>query len=150
MELPEVEIWTDGACSPNPGPGGWGAILLCGKTRREICGFGPKDTTNNKMELQAAIEALKAIKRTAYVTLHSDSQYVVKGITEWIDGWIKKRWKGVKNREHWEQLYEVSQKHHIEWVWVRAHVGNELNECADELANHARINQVNEDNRYGR
>lgn len=136
-----VEIWTDGACSGNPGPGGWGAILIAGSHRKELSGAEP-ETTNNRMELQAAIAALTALKRPCRVVLHTDSQYVKGGITGWIFGWKRNGWrtadkKPVKNVDLWQALDEAIQRHEIEWRWVKGHAGNELNERADELAREA-------------
>ncbi|PPD16384.1 MAG: ribonuclease HI [Methylobacterium sp.] len=136
-----VEIWTDGACSGNPGPGGWGAILVYGEKRKELSGAEP-ETTNNRMELQAAIAALSALKRPCRVVLHTDSQYVKGGITGWIFGWKKNGWrtadkKPVKNVDLWQALDEAIRRHEIEWRWVKGHAGNELNERADELAREA-------------
>jgi ribonuclease HI len=136
-----VEIWTDGACSGNPGPGGWGAILLAGEHRKELSGSEP-ETTNNRMELQAAIAALTALKRPCRVVLHTDSQYVKGGITSWIFGWKRNGWKTadkkpVKNTDLWQALDAAIQRHEIEWRWVKGHAGNELNERADELAREA-------------
>ncbi|WP_298037940.1 ribonuclease HI [uncultured Desulfuromonas sp.] len=133
-----VEIFSDGACSGNPGPGGWGTLLRSGGRERELSGYEPR-TTNNRMELIGAIEGLAALKRPCRVHLTTDSQYVKKGITEWIDGWIKKGWKNsqkkdVANRDLWERLLEVSQKHQVEWCWVRGHAGHPENERCDELA----------------
>lgn len=134
-----VEIYTDGACSGNPGPGGWGALLLYGDNEKEITG-GEFETTNNRMELTAAIEALKLLKRRCKVELHTDSTYVRDGITKWIHGWKAKGWKTaakkpVKNEELWRQLDEAAAKHDIEWKWVKGHAGDPGNERADELAN---------------
>lgn len=136
-----VEIWTDGACSGNPGPGGWGAILIYGEVQKEMSGAEP-ETTNNRMELQAAIAALSALKRPCKVILHTDSQYVKGGITGWIFGWKKNGWrtadkKPVKNVDLWQALDEAIRRHEIEWRWVKGHAGNELNERADELAREA-------------
>lgn len=130
-----VEIYTDGACHGNPGPGGWAAILLWNGTRKEISGFAP-DTTNNKMELTAAIEALKALKKKALVKIYTDSNYLKQGITQWIQKWQRNNWnKGtVKNQELWLQLYELSIQFEIEWHWVKAHNGDLYNEQADQLA----------------
>ena len=139
-----VDIFTDGACRGNPGPGGWGAILRYESvekkiTEKELFG-GESETTNNKMELQAAIEALSILKEPCEVKLTTDSQYVRKGITEWIEGWKKKGWKtanrkAVKNETLWKKLDELNQYHHIEWLWVKGHSGHPENERADELAN---------------
>jgi ribonuclease HI len=134
-----VVIHTDGACSGNPGPGGWGAVLQYGSTVRELRG-GAQLTTNNQMELTAAIEALNALKRPVKVELHTDSVYVKDGLTKWIDGWKKNGWrtsdkKPVKNVELWQALDAAVQRHTIEWRWVKGHAGDEMNERADQLAN---------------
>jgi len=136
--LSRVEIWTDGACSGNPGPGGWGAILLFGDTVKELSG-GEAHTTNNRMELTAAISALEALKRPCEVALHTDSQYLRQGVTGWIFGWKKNGWrtadkKPVKNVDLWRRLDEAVQRHKIDWRWVKGHAGDEMNERADELA----------------
>lgn len=133
-----VEIFTDGACSGNPGPGGWGAILRFGKHEKELFGFS-KHTTNNRMELLAAISALEALKRTSKVELTTDSSYVKDGITKWIHNWKKRGWrksnkKPVENRELWERLDKISLKHDISWHWIRGHTGHRENELADKLA----------------
>ena len=130
-----IDIYTDGACKGNPGPGGWGVLLKSGATEKELFG-GEPSTTNNRMEMQAVIEALTALKRPCDVTLYLDSQYVRKGITEWIHGWIKNNWnKGkVKNVDLWERLLVATQRHTLRWHWVKGHDGNPLNERADELA----------------
>ena len=138
MAKPEIQIWTDGACSGNPGPGGWGVLLLAGARRKELFG-GEADTTNNRMELTAAIEALNALKKASIVTLHTDSTYVKDGLTKWIHGWKKNGWKTaskkpVKNKDLWQALEEACQRHEIRWVWVKGHAGDEGNEKADELA----------------
>ena len=135
---PEVTIFTDGACSGNPGPGGWGAVLISGANEREICGGEPA-TTNNRMELMAAIQALEALKRPCKVELHTDSQYVRKGITEWIGGWKARGWrtadkKPVKNEDLWKRLDAARARHDVDWRWVKGHNGHELNERADGLA----------------
>ena len=139
--MTQVVIYTDGACKGNPGPGGWGAILRSGKSEKELFG-GELDTTNNRMELLAVIEALAALKRPCEITLFLDSQYVRKGITEWIHGWKKKNWRTasgspVKNVELWQRLDELVAKagHTIDWRWVKGHAGDPGNERADELAN---------------
>jgi ribonuclease HI len=139
-ELPDeiVEIWTDGACSGNPGPGGWGAILRWRAHERELSGGAPV-TTNNRMELSAAIEALESLKRPARVRIHTDSEYLRKGINEWLAAWKRRGWrtadnKPVKNRELWERLDQAQHGHEVEWLWIRGHAGNELNERADALA----------------
>ena len=135
---PEVTIFTDGACSGNPGPGGWGAVLFSGANEREICGGEPA-TTNNRMELMAAIQALEALTRPCKVELHTDSQYVRKGITEWIGGWKARGWKTadkkpVKNDDLWKRLDAARARHDVDWRWVKGHNGHELNERADALA----------------
>jgi len=136
-----VQIFTDGACKGNPGPGGWGAILKYGDHVKELNGFSP-ETTNNIMELTAVIEALKSLTRPCTIILTTDSNYVKNGITEWIHNWIKKGWKTsnkklVKNKECWQQLDEEVKRHTIEWKWVKGHSGHPENERADELANEA-------------
>ena len=139
--MTQVVIYTDGACKGNPGPGGWGAVLSSGKSEKELFG-GELDTTNNKMELLAVIEALSALKRPCEVALYLDSQYVRKGITEWIHGWKKKNWRTaggdpVKNVDLWKRLDELvaNAGHQIEWHWVKGHAGDPGNERADALAN---------------
>jgi ribonuclease HI len=133
MSTGTVEIWTDGACLGNPGPGGWAAILKAGAREREVAG-GEPDTTNNRMELLAAISALEALTKPTTVRLVSDSEYVIKGITEWLPGWRARGWKKVKNRDLWERLAEVSSRHEIAWEWVRGHSGDVMNERVDKLA----------------
>lgn len=133
-----IEIFCDGACSGNPGPGGFGAILKSGKSEKELSG-GEIITTNNRMELTAAITALEALTRPCRVSITSDSQYLVKGMTEWISDWIRKGWLNSKkvpvlNRDLWERLQELSRTHRIEWKWVRGHDGHIENERCDELA----------------
>ncbi len=133
-----VEIWTDGACSGNPGPGGWGAILTYKGKERELSG-GEQLTTNNRMELMAAISALETLTRPCTVALHTDSQYLRQGITGWIHGWKRNGWrtadkKPVKNEELWKRLDAALARHQIEWKWVRGHAGDEMNERADALA----------------
>ena len=135
---PKVVIYTDGACSGNPGPGGWGAVLISGEHEREICGGEPA-TTNNRMELMAAIQALEALKRPCKVELHTDSQYVRTGIAEWLAGWKARGWKTaskspVKNEDLWRRLDEARLRHDVDWRWVKGHAGHELNERADGLA----------------
>ncbi|MCS6945301.1 MAG: ribonuclease HI [Sutterellaceae bacterium] len=137
--LPTVEIWTDGACKGNPGPGGWGALLRAGTHEKELFG-GARETTNNRMELTAVIEALAALKRRSRVVLHTDSQYVQLGITEWMPNWIRRGWrtadnKPVKNADLWQRLAELAARHDIQWRWVRGHAGDVGNERADALAN---------------
>ncbi len=137
-----VDVFTDGACSGNPGPGGWGALLRTitpnGPVEKEIFG-GEPGTTNNRMELTAVIEALKTLKRPVKIRVHTDSQYVQKGISEWIHGWKKRGWRTadkqpVKNADLWRLLDEEAARHHIEWLWVRGHAGHPENERADALA----------------
>jgi len=135
---PRVTIFTDGACSGNPGPGGWGAILVSGNALRELSG-GEAATTNNRMELTAAVEALSALKRPSDVTLHTDSKYVMDGITGWIHAWKRNGWrtaakKPVKNEELWRALDSALSRHRVEWRWVKGHAGDPLNERADALA----------------
>ena len=134
-----INVYTDGACKGNPGPGGWGAVLEFDGREREMYGGEPA-TTNNRMELTAVIEALSALKRPCRVVLHTDSQYVQKGITEWIGGWKARGWKTaakepVKNVDLWRKLDEVVRDHEIRWVWVKGHAGHDGNERADALAN---------------
>jgi ribonuclease HI len=136
--MADVEIWTDGACSGNPGPGGWGAILRAKGTEKELSG-GEVETTNNRMELMAAISALQVLKRPCSVVLTTDSQYVRQGITAWIHGWKRNGWrtadkKPVKNAELWQMLDEQAQRHRVEWKWIKGHAGHEMNERCDALA----------------
>jgi ribonuclease HI len=133
-----IEIFCDGACSGNPGPGGFGAILRSGKTVKELSGAAP-DTTNNRMELTAAITALEALTRPCHVVLTTDSQYLVKGMREWLAGWIRKGWinskkEPVLNRDLWERLHALGKIHTIDWRWVKGHAGHPENERCDELA----------------
>ncbi|WP_132992534.1 ribonuclease HI [Gordonia zhaorongruii] len=133
-----VEISTDGACLGNPGPGGWGAILRYGDVEKEISGAQP-DTTNNRMELMAAIESLNALTRASSVILYTDSSYVRNGITKWVAGWQKNGWKTsakqpVKNADLWQELVSAEQRHTVEWRWVKGHAGDKYNEIADTLA----------------
>lgn len=133
-----VELYTDGACSGNPGPGGWGALLRYKTTEKELSG-AESDTTNNRMELMAAIEGLKAIKRSCNVTLYTDSKYVLQGVTEWMNGWKSRGWKTadkkpVKNQDLWMLLDEQVQRHTVRWEWVKGHAGHIENERVDELA----------------
>jgi ribonuclease HI len=137
--LNRVQVFTDGACRGNPGPGGWGAILRYGRHEKEILG-GEYETTNNRMELTAAIEALRALNRRCRVDLYTDSQYVRMGITEWLANWKKKNWKNasrkpVKNQDLWRALDEESARHDVHWHWVKGHSGHPENERADALAN---------------
>ncbi|MGO4305959.1 MULTISPECIES: ribonuclease HI [unclassified Cupriavidus] len=137
--MQEVTIYSDGACKGNPGPGGWGAVLVAGTSEKELFG-GENPTTNNRMELTAVIEALRALKRPCVVQVYTDSQYVQKGISEWITGWKARGWKTadkkpVKNADLWQQLDEARQPHTISWHWVRGHNGHPGNERADALAN---------------
>lgn len=138
MSKPEVEIFTDGACSGNPGPGGWGAVLRAGRHEKEISG-GEAATTNNRMELMAAIAALEALKRPSRVHLTTDSNYLRDGIMKWIHAWRRNGWKTsdkkpVKNRDLWERLDAALRRHQVEWHWVKGHSGHEENERADRLA----------------
>jgi ribonuclease HI len=135
----EVVIYTDGACKGNPGPGGWGALLLSGGHEKELWGGEPL-TTNNRMELMAAIRALEALKRPCKVDLHTDSKYVMQGITEWISGWKARGWKTadkspVKNEDLWRRLDAARQRHEVRWKWVKGHSGHTENDRADALAN---------------
>ena len=140
-ELPQVEIATDGACKGNPGPGGWGALIRMGTKEKELSG-GEAHTTNNRMELMAAIEGLNALTRPCRVTLSTDSRYVMDGLTKWIHGWRKNGWRTaskqpVKNAELWQALCTAAEPHRVEWVWVKGHAGHPDNERADELASDA-------------
>lgn len=137
--MKSVEIFTDGACKGNPGPGGWGALLRYGEKQKELYG-GEAGTTNNRMEMLAAIEALKCLNRPCHVKLTTDSQYLRKGITEWLSGWKKNGWKTaakqpVKNADLWQALDEEVQRHQVEWCWVKGHSGHVENDIADSLAN---------------
>lgn len=134
-----VEIYTDGACRGNPGPGGWGVLLMAGKHRKTLHG-GEAETTNNRMELTAAIEALNAVRGSQRIVLHTDSTYVMKGIREWMPGWKRRGWKTaakkpVKNRDLWQALDEAQNRHDVTWRWVKGHSGDPGNEEADRLAN---------------
>ena len=136
-----VEIYTDGACKGNPGPGGWGALLLYKGTERELSGC-ERETTNNRMELQAVIEALSALNRSCAVRVYTDSRYVQDGITRWMADWKKRGWKTaakkpVKNKDLWIKLEQAAERHEIEWSWVKGHAGNAGNERADQLASDA-------------
>jgi ribonuclease HI len=137
-----VEIWTDGGCKPNPGPGGWAAILKFRDTIKELSG-AEAATTNNRMELTAAAEALEALKRSCDVVLHTDSQYLQNGITRWSTGWVRKNWRSstgdpVANVDLWQRILAAAKVHRVEWRWVRGHAGNDMNERADQLATQAR------------
>ncbi len=135
-----VVVYTDGGCDPNPGVGGWAAILIHNGRTKELSGGDP-DTTNNRMEMTAAIEALEALKRPCEVKMHTDSQYLQRGITEWMPGWKRRNWKrktgAIKNLDLWKQLDALTQKHAVQWKWVRGHAGDPLNERCDELAGQA-------------
>jgi len=136
--MKQIEIYTDGACSGNPGPGGWGALLRYKGTEKELSG-GAAETTNNRMELQAVIEGLKALSQPCHVTVYSDSKYVLDGITKWLEGWKARNWKTaakkpVKNVDLWQELDEEIVRHDITWKWVKGHSGHPENERADELA----------------
>lgn len=139
--MDDVIIYTDGACSGNPGPGGWGALLKCGAVERELSG-GERATTNNRMELMAVIEALNALKKPVRAVVYTDSQYVQKGISEWIHGWKRKGWKTaggdpVKNVDLWQALDAAARVHEVEWKWVKGHAGHPENERVDRLARDA-------------
>ena len=135
-----VLVYTDGACEPNPGPGGWAAILQYKGHTKELSGAEP-DTTNNRMEMTAAIRAIEALKRSCPVVLYTDSQYLRTGVTEWMPNWKRRNWKrkrgAIKNLDLWQRLDELTQAHDIEWRWVKGHAGNPFNERCDELANKA-------------
>ena len=138
-EVVDIQIFTDGACRGNPGPGGWGVILRSGSHEKELFG-GEQSTTNNRMELRAAIEGLAALKRPSRVTITTDSQYVRQGITQWIEGWKRNQWrtsakKPVKNQDLWQLLDELTCRHEVTWEWVKGHSGHPDNELADVLAN---------------
>jgi ribonuclease HI len=137
-----VEIWTDGGCKPNPGPGGWAAILRFGAHTRELSGAEP-ETTNNRMELTAAAAALEALRRPCSIILHTDSEYLKNGITRWHTGWVRKNWRTaagdpVKNMDLWRRILDAANPHTIDWRWIRGHSGDPMNTRADELATKAR------------
>ncbi len=137
-----VEIWTDGGCKPNPGPGGWGAVLVSGGQEKELTG-AEAATTNNRMELTAAAAALEALTRPCRVVVHTDSEYVRNGITRWSTGWVRKGWRTsggdpVKNMDLWRRLLDAAGRHRVEWRWVRGHSGDVMNERVDVLATEAR------------
>ena len=141
-ELPVVEIWTDGGCKPNPGPGGWAAILRFGSREREISG-GEKATTNNRMELTAAAAALETLTRPCRVLLHTDSEYVRNGVTRWVAGWTRRNWRNsagdpVANMDLWRRVLDAAKPHDVDWRWVRGHSGDLMNERVDRLATAAR------------
>jgi ribonuclease HI len=141
-DAPLVEIWTDGGCKPNPGPGGWAAILKHGATEKELSG-ADATTTNNRMELTAACNALEALKRPCRVTLHTDSEYLRNGMERWVKGWVRNNWRNaardpVANYELWQRLLAAAAPHEVDWRWVRGHSGDPMNERADALATAAR------------
>lgn len=141
MNTNQIIVYTDGGCDPNPGPGGWGVLIFRGTSREEYSG-AELETTNNRMELTAAIEALKRIKEPSTVLLFADSQYVVKGITEWMPRWLQKNWKGssgmVANRDLWEALLVAAKPHRVSWRWMKGHTGNPYNERVDQLCRKGR------------
>jgi ribonuclease HI len=144
-EAPLVEIATDGACKGNPGPGGWGAVIRYGAHEKELAG-GEPDTTNNRMELIAAVEALNALKKPCRVRLSTDSRYVMDGLTKWLRNWQRNGWrtsdkKPVKNADLWQRLIDAAAPHRIEWIWVKGHAGHPDNERADRLASDAALQQ---------
>lgn len=139
VDLPHIKVYTDGACKGNPGLGGWGALLISGDKEKEIYG-GEDHTTNNRMELKAVIEAIKAVKKKCIIDLYTDSKYVQKGISEYVHNWVKNGWKTanrkeVKNKDLWQELLALTENHEIAWHWVKGHAGHPENERADELAN---------------
>lgn len=144
--LVEVEIYTDGACSGNPGPGGWAAILQSGKHEKVISG-GEKETTNNRMEITAALEALRVLKKASHVRFHTDSSYLLNGATSWLKDWKKRDWKrkqgSLQNVDLWKEMDIELAKHEVEWLWVKGHAGNPMNERVDELARKAIPHAVN-------
>ncbi|MBS0476374.1 MAG: ribonuclease HI [Proteobacteria bacterium] len=141
--MKQVDVFTDGACKGNPGPGGWGALLRMGKHEKELSGSEP-ETTNNRMEMTAAIRALNALTEPCEVVLHTDSRYVIDGITKWVHGWKKKGWvnasrQPVRNADLWHDLIEAAKRHKIDWVWVKGHDGHPENERVDKLASDAAL-----------
>ena len=145
---PKVLIYTDGACRGNPGPGGWGAILMMGAHKKTLCG-GELATTNNRMELMAAIRALEALNKPCTVELHTDSQYVKRGVTEWLHLWKARGWRtmtkgAVKNEDLWKRLDSARARHEVDWRWVKGHAGHEFNEVADELARRGMLETLGE------
>jgi ribonuclease HI len=141
--MKKVEVFTDGACKGNPGPGGWGAILRMGGHEKELSG-GEPDTTNNRMEMTAVIRAFNALTEPCHVALHTDSRYVIDGMTKWIEGWKRKGWinaskQPVRNADLWHDLIEAAKRHRIDWIWVRGHNGHAENERADKLASDAAV-----------
>ena len=146
--MEKIEIYTDGACKGNPGPGGWGVLIMNGTHQKELFG-GELNTTNNRMELTAVIEALSVLQDSCEVVLHTDSQYVQKGISEWIHGWKLRGWKtaartAVKNADLWQKLDAVQKRHQIDWRWIKAHAGHDGNERADALANQGVLSALGE------
>ena len=147
--MPNIIAFSDGSCAPNPGPGGWGARLFYGGHKKDISGFGGMDTTNNRMELQAAIEVFKALNKPCHVVLTTDSNYVVKGVNEWAHNWAKNGWKrkrkedkkmvDIANKDLWIELHKLLAIHTYEFIWIKGHAGFEHNEACDKLANEARI-----------
>ncbi|WP_419731172.1 ribonuclease HI [Lichenicola sp.] len=140
---PEVEVWTDGGCRPNPGPGGWAALLRFRGHERELSG-GEKATTNNRMELTAAAEALEALTRPCRIAVHTDSEYVRNGVTRWSTGWVRRNWRNaagdpVANMDLWRRVLDAAKRHEVSWHWVRGHAGDINNERVDKLATAARI-----------
>jgi ribonuclease HI len=148
MQEKTLIIYTDGACSGNPGPGGWGAVMIWGDNIKEIAGF-EAHTTNNRMEMRAAIEALKQVKKNVPIEIYCDSQYLLNGITKWFFDWLKKDWKKVKNDDLWKELLALTSKKNIRWHWVRGHNGDKYNEIADSLARtQIEINNGKQLNKY--
>ena len=142
-EIRRVEVWTDGGCKPNPGPGGWAALLRFGDAERELSG-GASQTTNNRMELTAAAEALEALSRPCSVVLHTDSEYVRNGVTRWSTGWVRRNWRNasgdpVANMDLWRRVLDAAKRHQVSWQWVRGHSGDENNDRVDRLATSARL-----------